>query len=198
MLLNHKLRNSRQLLDGLKSRDDESRCATSLLYLKAADKRSGGRTWAPFASIICCPTLCEWRGVLHTGDWAFAVVPLHVYSARSEQRACIYLNISHHYGRCTILPALLLPLRFRKTGLLLWEGSGDHLPHKTRRANEKQHSPVTRTVGYFTEITVVGASCGYLDDLRHKNVSQRTRCTVRWLGNILHRYNTIVCHLKLL
>lgn len=48
------------------------------------------------------------------------------------------------------------------------EGSGDHLPHKMRWANEKQPSLITHTVGYFTEITRVGASCGYLDDLRQQ------------------------------
>lgn len=78
--------------------------------------------------------------------------------------------------------------------ILQWEGSGDHLPHKMTRANKKHYSLVTHTVGYFTEITGVDASCGYLDDLWHKNMSQTTRCTVRCFGNILHPYNTLICY----
>lgn len=93
-------------------------CGTSLLYPKAADNRSGGRTCASFASIVCCPALCEWRGVLHTGNYAVALVPLHVYLARSKQRTHVYTNVSHCYRWCTILFPLLL-LRFRRTGSLL-------------------------------------------------------------------------------
>lgn len=81
--------------------------------------------------------------------------------------------------------------------ILQWEGSGDHLPHKISQAKETQHSLVTSTVGYFTGITRVGASCGYLDDTQHKNVSLTTRCTVGLFGNILHPFNAIIiCHLR--
>lgn len=82
--------------------------------------------------------------------------------------------------------------------IVQWEGSGDHLPHKISCAKETQHSLVTRTVGYFTGITRVGAACGYLDDIQHRNVSQTTRCTVGWFGNILHPFNAIICHLRIL
>lgn len=111
----------------------------------------------------------DWLGVLHMGDGtrAFAVVPPHVYSARSEQVFYIYPNVSNRYRWCTVL-CTLLNLWFRRTGMLQWEGGGDHLPHKMRWANEKQHSLVTHTVGYFTEITGVGTSCGYLEDLGHR------------------------------
>lgn len=163
-------------------------CSTSNLLITD----QGGRTCASFASVASFPALCEWQAVLHAGDWArtFAVVPLHVYSAHSEQQSYIYPNLPHCYD--TVVQegtVTLLSSRPEKVAV-------DHLLHKTRRANEKQLSPVTHTVGYFTEIKGVGASCGYLEDLWHQNISQTTRCTVRWFRNILHPDNTVVCHLR--
>lgn len=162
-------------------------CGISLLYPKAADNGSGGRTCASFASVVCCSAQCEWRGVLHMGDWAgtFAVVPLHVYSPAD-------LYLSKYLSLLWMVHSIV---EDRHAAVILqWEGSGDHLPHEMTLANKKQHSLVTHTLGYFTELTGVDASCGYLDDLCHKNISQTTRCTVRCFGNILHPYNTLICH----
>lgn len=176
------------LSPGVDESDVAPLCSTSNLLITD----QGGRTCASFASVASFPALCEWQAVLHAGDWArtFAVVPLHVYSAHSEQQSYIYPNLPHCYD--TVVQegtVTLLSSRPEKV-------AADHLLHKTRRANEKQLSPVTHTVGYFTEIKGVGASCGYLEDLWHQNISQTTKCTVRWFRSILHPDNTVVCHLR--
>lgn len=94
-----------------------------------------------FASLVCCLTLCEWRGVLHMGDRA-AVVPLHVYSARSKPQTYIYPNFCLLWMVFSIVhsPASLVQEDRHAAVILQWEGSGDHLPHKMKRANETAQS----------------------------------------------------------
>lgn len=122
MLLHHKVRNSRKLLDGLKSRDDEESdvvpfCSTPKLLIT---DHVGGPVH----------NLHQFSAAPHcVNDGKFCIqeielgllVPLHVYSARREQHTCIYPNISHCYGRCTILSSLL-PLWLRgdrRAGVIL-------------------------------------------------------------------------------
>lgn len=84
----------------------------------------------------------------------------------------LYMFIQHIASNSHIsiqISPTVVTLWFRRTVTLLSSRPekvvADHLLHKARRANEKQLGPVTHTVGYFTEIKGVGASCGYLDDL---------------------------------
>lgn len=126
-------------------------------------------------------------------SWDFGVVPLHVYSAK-DLYLSKYLPLLWTVHNIVHAPASGVRENRHAAVILQREGSGDHLPREMRQANEKQH---TNTVGYFTKITRAGVSCGYLDNLQHKNISLTSSCTVRCFGNILHLYNTIICHVRL-
>lgn len=167
MLLNHKLSvKLKVVLDDLKSWGAESSLASlcSTLKLLISFDQVGGPVHH-LHHLSAAMQCVNDEGVLHKGDRA-AVVPLGcVYSARIKSTdlylsKCLLLLWTVH--KTLHSPASLL----HAAVVLQWENSGDHLPHRMRRANEKQHSLITHTVGYFTEITGLVASCGHLDDLR--------------------------------
>lgn len=157
------------VLGDLKSWEDESNVASfcsTLKLLTSLDEVGGPvKHLHHLSAAMQCVNDEE---VLHEGDCA-AIVPLvFVCGARIESTdlylcKCLLLLWTVHNALHS--PASLVRERSHAAVILQWEGSGDHLPHRMRRANEKPHSLIALTVGYFTEITELGASCGYLDDL---------------------------------
>lgn len=147
-----------------------------LIYLKAADNRSDGRTCASFALTVSWPALCELRGAFAYGRLSLGVCfasSERLFSKRWATVTLIYPNTA-----CLILNGLCTN-NGRSAGrhasvVLQREGSGHHLSHQMQPANEKHPNSGL----YCTVNTGVGASSRYLD------ITQRRKCTLRRFGSI--------------
>lgn len=120
MLLNHIPRNSRKLLDGVESRDGESNvvplCSTPKLLIT---DQVGGPVHHLHQSRAALHCVNDGEFCLKEIELGQLLLFLYMFIQQaSEQQTCIYPNLSHCYEWYTTLSPLL-PLRFRRTGILL-------------------------------------------------------------------------------
>lgn len=163
-------------------------CSTSNLLITD----QGGRTCASFASAAGFPSLCEWQPVLHAGDWArtFAVVPLYVYSAHSEQQSHIYPNLPHccdtvvqEDSHAAVIPP--------------WEGSGGPSAAQGKTSQWKTARPCHTYGGIFHRDQ--GSGCvlwilGWLVTPKYFTDNEVRGQMVQ--EHLASRDTVIVCHLR--
>lgn len=140
----HAHRRTSRKLDGLTPGESDVAplCFTSKLLITDQVRGPAHHLHQSSADLRC---VNEWRGVLDTGDWAWIFFFLCVYSASGEQQSdCIsiqiYPTLMGGAQMLGSLPPSAVHEDRRAAVILQWEGSGRHLPHQMRRANEKQAS----------------------------------------------------------